>query len=70
MTELFTGWSTVALLAFFSDVVLVLLAGWGFAQVAKGALRADLKPITRWLALTGALVIFGLMMIKGLGLLD
>ena len=70
MTELLSGWSNVALLTFFSDVVLILTAGWGFTQVAKGALRANLKPVTRWLALIGALLVFGLMMIKGLGLLD
>ena len=69
MTDLFGGWGGFATLAFFSDVVLILGAGWGFAQVSRAALQASLHPVTRCLALTGALLIFGLMMAKGLGLL-
>jgi hypothetical protein len=41
----------------------------GFAVVARAALRAPVRPVTRRIALIGALAIFGLMLAKGLGLL-
>jgi len=69
MSDLFGGWGGFATLTFFSDVVLILGAGWGFTQVTRAALQASLHPVTRILALTGALLIFGAMMAKGLGLL-
>ena len=70
LISLVDGWAGLLSLAFFSDVLLVLAAGAGFAMVARAALRSPLKVATRWLALLAACVFFGLILAKGLGLLE
>ena len=69
LTGLLSGWAGFFSLAFHGDLLLMLSAGVGFAVVARAALRSPARPVTRKIALVGALVIFGLMLAKGLGLL-
>ena len=69
MIDFFFGWSALAFFTFFSDVVLLLTAGWGFAQVARAALKSDLRPLTRVLALASSLLVFGVILAKGLGMI-
>ena len=69
LTGLLSGWAGFFSLTFHGDLLLMLAAGVGFAVVARAALRAPLQPVTRTFALIGALMIFGLMLAKGLRLL-
>jgi hypothetical protein len=68
VTGFLDGWAGFFSLTFHGDLLLMLVAGAGFAVVARAALRAPVRPLTRRIALIGALVIFGLMLAKGLRL--
>jgi hypothetical protein len=69
LTGLLGGWAGFFSLTLHGDLLLMLAGGVGFAMVARAALRAPVRTLTRRIALIGALVIFGLMLAKGLGAL-
>ena len=68
--DLLSGWGGFFTLLFRGDVVLMIVAGVGFAMVMVAAMRARIHMATRRFVMVVSTVIFGLILAYALGFLD